>query len=138
MYRMIRAILKGYVKLLRSLLRYTVIALACLLCAAAIVWPLWLLASTRPRLYTILCGILCLVITVSLIITRVKPLASARPRQYVLSALRKLLVIGGISGSVTLVLHYQRLAALLVLCVTAIIYGYLAFALPQVRTDHRQ
>ncbi len=138
MYRMIRAILKGYVKLIRSLLRYTVIALACLICAAAIVWPLWLLASTRPGLYTILCGILCLVILLTLIITRLRPLAAARPRQYFLSVLRKLLVIGGICGSVTLVLHYQRLAALLVLCVTAIIYGYLAFALPQVRTDHQR
>lgn len=124
-------ILKGYGSFFSGLLTFAAIAGMCILVGFLAVYPLWLLATKNAELYTIIsitvfsCGILFLVIR------RERRLYKKNPRSFFISLSKKTTVIGGIGLCMYLVFNYYKIAALAVLAAVFIIYGFLAFALPQ-------
>lgn len=127
----LKKILKGYGALFSGLLTFIVIAGVGVIVGFTVVYPLWILAVKNAALYTMIsgfifgCGILYLLI--KKIITAYKK----SPRRLFISLSKIITVTGGTALAVYSVFNYYNIAALLTVIAVFIIYGFLAFALPQ-------
>lgn len=126
---MIHKILHGYSAVLGSIVRFVALIGVCLCAGLLLVYPLWKLAVTRPDLYTLIFILLLSLLVVSLFVIRVKKEATQNPKRFVLSLTRKIVVLAGIIGFVSLIMSYKRVYAVATLILTALVYGYLAFVL---------
>ncbi|HQL32464.1 MAG: hypothetical protein EWM51_11195 [Treponema sp.] len=133
----LKKILKGYAAIGASVLRLALLLLVCLAAACIIVFPLWKLADANPGAYTAVCAILCSLLVIMLTASRIRQSYLRDPRRFILSIVRKTVILTGIAVSALLVLQYQRLAAAGILVLTFIGYGYLAFGVQNdTRTKH--
>lgn len=121
---MIKKIAHGYSRLFSSVAKIIILAGLCLFLAVIIVYPLWKWALAAPKTYS------AAVITVAAA-GFIYLLAQRIRRQGALTVLRRflklLVVVGGLTGCIECVLHAHRIASLIVLAVTFVVYGILAF-----------
>lgn len=132
---MLKKILSGYFAIFLALARFVLLAAACLAMGAAIVWPLWKLASAQPGIYSLLCSALFLLFLGWAVYTKIKPRLRSDKKALVASLIRKLIVIGGTVAFFLLVLAWQRTLAISVLVLTLVVYGYLAFGKTSKKPD---
>lgn len=121
----------GYGSIFSVIVTFAAIAGICALVSIAIVYPLWVLATTNPGLYTVitLAGFgLC----ISFFLIR-KLIFSYKknPQKLFISLLKKITVIGGLVLIFFLIGNYYKITALIVLLLIIIIYGFLAFYIQQ-------
>lgn len=134
---MIRKIVHGYGKLLVSILKILILVALCALFALVLVLPLWKFASVAPEAYSffvlflLVCGLVFLSgKSVHNFLTVGFPSAQERKQRVnrLLKGLGKVLIILlGICGIVMCILAEAVAAAWMVLLVTIIIYGVIAF-----------
>ena len=124
-------ILKGYGSVFSALLTFAAIAGICILAGFLTVYPLWLLATKNAYLYTVISITVFTCTILFLLIKRARRRYKKNTRAFFISLSKKITVIGGIGLCIYLVFNYYKTAALAVLAAVFIIYGFLAFALPQ-------
>lgn len=124
-------ILKGYSSVLLSVLTFTAIAVMCMAAAFAVTFPLWKMATVNKRLYTILSLTVFISGITFILVRRILKAYKKSPRRLLFSLLKKITVFGGLSVSVYFVFSFQKAAAIVVFISVLIIYGFLAFVLPQ-------
>jgi hypothetical protein len=132
---MIKKILAGYSSVLVAIIRFVALMAICVGAGFLVVWPLWRLASVDPVIYTIAFCVLALAVVVFFAGSRIKHAFTLNPRHFVVSLLRKLVIIAGIAIPVWLVMGWHRLAAGIVLLAAIAVYGYLAFVLDTGKRD---
>ncbi len=124
-------VIKGYGALFSSLLSFLAIALTCVAVGFVISYPLWLLATKNQAVYTIVsigffgCAI------IFLLIDRILKEYKKSPLCLFISLGRKITAIGGLSLFFFLILNFYKIPAFLVLALTIILYGILAFGISQ-------
>ena len=121
---MIKNIAHGYGKLLGSTLKILFLLAACTLLGAAIVYPLWKFATTKPTEYTVTILVL---VAATLIFLLIKKIMAAGAKTTLLQFARIAVIAAGIIGSVALVLNGMRLLAIPVTVAAVILYGILSF-----------
>ncbi len=124
-------ILKGYSSVLLSVLTFTAIAVMCMAAAFAVTFPLWKMATVNKSLYTILSLTVFISGITFILVRRILKAYKKSPRRLLFSLLKKITVFGGLSVSVYFVFSFQKAAAIVVFISVLIIYGFLAFVLPQ-------
>ena len=132
---MIKKILAGYSAILVVVVRFVALMAICVGAGFFVVWPLWRLASADPAIYTIAFCVLALAVVGFFASSRIKHAVTWNPRHFVVSLLRKIVIIAGIAIPVWLVMGWHRLAAGIVLLAAIAVYGYLAFALDTGKRD---
>lgn len=132
---MIKKILAGYSSVLVAVIRFVALMAICVGAGFLVVWPLWRLASADPAVYTVAFCVLALAVVALFAGSRIRLSFSRNPRHFVVSLLRKLVVIAGIAIPAWLVMSWRRLAAGIVLLAAIAVYGYLAFALDTGKRD---
>lgn len=125
---MVIRILKGYLSMVGALGRFALLSAVCVGGGLAIVYPLWLLATTRADVYTLVCGLLFAAVAGTLAAGRIRTAYRLNPPRFRRNLLKFLVLAAGLSSSAALVLTWHRVLALAVLFLTAGLWGFLAFA----------
>ena len=126
---MIEKILSGYATILKTLVRVILLALVCFAAGFFVVWPLWKLADTHPNIYTIVFISVFSLILLWIFGTRMHLSFKKNPRAFLFSVLRKLTLLCGTIIIIMLILAWNRFAAIIALCITLALYGFLAFVI---------
>lgn len=125
----LKKIFKGYLSIGVMLVQFLALLALCVLVAAIIVFPLWKLAVISPNLYSSVCALLIFGVLCFVLVPPLRQKYRKNPKLFIISLVRKAVLLGGLVVSVMLVLHFMRVYALLVFIVTLLAYGYLAFGL---------
>ncbi len=128
-------ILKGYGAIVSSLLSFVAIALSSVIVGFAISYPLWKLATTNANAYTIVALSFFFCAIIALVVKRVVKEYKKSPRRLFISLAKKITLIGGLVLFCVLILHYQKILAIVSIITTLAIYGVLAFG---ISTDSRK
>ncbi|CEM62592.1 hypothetical protein DWQ65_07135 [Treponema phagedenis] len=124
-------ILAGYKTILLGVCKFLLIAGGCLVIGFVIVYPLWWLATTMPKTYTVITlgifGIILLYTISKKLIRSYKK----NPRRLLLILLKNFVLIVWLFFTSYLVLLQQRLFALLFFLLLIGIYGFLAFGISE-------
>ncbi len=126
---MVLRILKGYLGLLVALGRIVALGAACIGAGLAIVYPLWRLATSRPDVYTLVCGVLFVAVAGSIAAIRMRTALRLNPARFRRNLLKFAVLAAGISIAVALLLSLHRFLALAALVVTAAAWGLIEFVL---------
>ncbi len=124
-------VIKGYGTLLSSLLSFLTIALTCVVVGFVISYPLWLLATKNQAAYTIVSIGFFSCAIIFLLIDRMLKEYKKSPLRLFISLGRKITAIGGLALFFFLILNFYKISAFLVLTLTIILYGILAFGISQ-------
>lgn len=92
-----------------SILKSVVLCAACLLCAAAVVFPLWYFAVSSPFVYTVVILAICATALLYFIIKNTKKYGI---RKTVTVFLRIVIIAAGIAGAAALVFNGHRFFAI--------------------------
>ncbi len=122
-------ILKGYGALVSSLLSFVLIALSCVLVGLAISYPLWFIATTSAKTYTILSLSLFGCAIIGLLLSRIVKGYKKSPRRLFISIAKKVTLIAGFVIFCALILNFYKALAIVAIILTLIIYGILAFGI---------
>lgn len=126
---MIKRILSGYAAVLSGAVRFLLLVALCFAIGFAVVYPLWRLAVSDGRLYSIIfLAILALAIA-ALAWRPLRRLARRGPRAFILAALRVAIPVAGLGGFVALILAERRGLAFVALAVAGVLFGLVAFGL---------
>jgi len=124
---MIQRILKGYLGIFAALARFAVLGVACVAVGLAVVYPLWLLATVRPVVYTLVCAVLLVAVLTAIFASRIKTAYRLNPARFRRGILKFAVLAVGLACSIALVLAWHRFLGLVALLVTAAVWGVLAF-----------
>lgn len=105
----------------------------CLLFSFAIVYPLWLCATHYTGIYTTCSLVLFSGLFLFFIIKRGIKKYKTDSRHFFYTLIKKLILAAGITAFFLLLFAYQRLFAFIVLAVTLMLYGFVAFGLSEDR-----
>ena len=126
---MIGKIFRGYSAVLGSAFRFAALIGVCIGAGFLLVYPLWNLAVLKPGVYTLVFCIIVASLTLTLTGIQLYKAARKNGRRLLLSIARKGVLLAGFSFFVIFILRYERVPAILVLILTIMLYGYLAFVL---------
>ena len=99
----------------------------------AIVYPLWLCATHYTGIYTTCSLVLFSGLFLFFIIKRCIKKYKTDSRRFFYTLIKKLILAAGITAFFLLLFAYQRLFAFIVLAVTLMLYGFVAFGLSEDR-----
>jgi len=135
---MIRQILSGYLSVLRSILVFLALLAVCVGVGSCIVWPLWRLADSDPKLYSLIFACLASLALAWLVFSACRRAYKRNARAFFLSLAGIVILVAGLAGSVYLVLEWKRIPAGIVLLITLALYGVTVFGLvPQSRSSKK-
>ncbi len=134
---MLKLILSGYAKILRTIIIFAALLAVCVAAGSAVVWPLWKLANADPSLYT---ALICLLIAAAVAFfayKRGRKAFRADPRKFLIRLASIAVLLAGAIGSIALVLAWHRALAGTVVLATIAAYGILAFGFGSSRRPAR-
>ena len=121
----------GYKTLFFKICTFLFIFGICLFFSFLIVYPLWFLATSHTKTYTII----SLTFFSAFVLVVIGKAAIKRYRQnsrmFFHSLIKKLILLTGFAGFFILIFAYQRFFAFLSLIVALILYGFVAFGLSE-------
>ncbi len=126
---MIGKIFRGYGAVLGSTLRFVVLIGVCIGAGILLVYPLWYLAVQKPDAYTLVFGILLLLLLLVFVGFKIRSAARKSLSRLLMATARKGILLAGFLAFVLLILRHERILAILSVLVTVLVYGYLAFVI---------
>lgn len=123
---MLKKIADGYRKLFSTTAKIILLAALCLAVSFVCVWPLWKWAMASPSTYSIFLAVLASILVILVIYKSIKKRGI---NSFLITLIKLLIVAGGISGCIILVLKGHRLISLAVLFAAFILYGIVAFGI---------
>lgn len=126
---MLLTIIKGYIAGLGTLARTAALFAVCLVIAALIVYPLWILATSHPGLYTVLVSCIFAGIFLTAVVWKIHAAWKIHGVSTLITLARFAVFAGGLVAFIILVINFQRTAGLIVLALAFLVKGYLAFVL---------
>lgn len=106
---------------------------ACLLFSFCIVYPLWLLATRYTQVYTAVTLLLFSALVSVFIIKRNIKNYKTHPRKFFYSLIKKLILLGGFILFFVFIFTYHRVSAILILILSFVLYGFVAFGFSEDR-----
>lgn len=128
----IKVVSLGYVKLFKQVVFVALLAFSLLFLSAALVYPLWLLASKAPELYSLICLLLCSIgIVVFALFKYVNAVKSGNAQKEILKRLflgflklsMVLVSLGLVLAGIAFFVRAHFLWALLCLLLAIILFG---------------
>jgi len=132
---MIKRILSGYATVFSGAARFLLLVALCFAIGFAVVYPLWRLAVSDGRLYSIIFLAILALAAAALAWHPMRRLAQRGPRACILAALRLAIPAGALALFVALVLAEKRALGFVALAVGGALFGLVAFGLGP--ADHR-
>jgi len=122
-------IIKGYIAGLGALIRTASIFAVCLVIAALIVYPLWVLATNRPSLYTALVSFIFSGIFLTAVVWKIHAAWKRHGVRTLITLARFAVLAGGFVAFIVLVINFWRTVGFIILALAFLINGYLAYVL---------
>lgn len=128
----IKVVSLGYVKLFKQVVFVALLAFSLLFLSAALVYPLWLLASKAPELYSLICLLLCCIgLVVFVLFKYLNAVKSGKAQKEILKRLllgflkvtMVLISVSLVLAGIALFVRVQFLWALLCLLLAIILFG---------------
>lgn len=142
--KMIRNVLRGYATVISVLFKILLLLCLCAFAAFVVVFPLWKLAVSFPKQYSIIIIYACVIAFVILFFyrlrNRIKIAGTAEQKRMLLQKTIKntakfLIVAAGLAAALTFLYKEKLIASFSSIILTVLLYGILAFGTTKSNSD---